>query len=82
MSKDSKVPQTLSDDDIVTSPKVSRRTLLAGAGVALGAAAVAGRSRSALASDSDKKSDSDKSSDKSSKDKGDKSKIETGRDSD
>ena len=38
MSDDKKQKQTLTDDDMVTSPKLSRRLLLTGAGVALGAA--------------------------------------------
>ncbi len=43
---------TLTDGDIVTSKKITRRSLLAGAGVVLGTAAiVAGGSRKALAGD-------------------------------
>jgi hypothetical protein len=44
MSKDKKEPLTLTDEDMVTSPKISRRVLLAGAGVALGGVALSGRS--------------------------------------
>ena len=44
MSDDKKVRLTLTDEDMVTSPRLSRRTLLAGVGVALGTVALAGRS--------------------------------------
>jgi hypothetical protein len=96
MSNKPKTPQTLTDEDIVTSAKLSRRTLLAGAGVALGAAALARGGRSAHASENDmsdksskgkgdkaeKDKSTDKSADKASKDKEKKSKIETTRDKD
>ncbi len=58
MSKDKKEPVTLTDEDMVTSPKISRRVLLAGAGVALGGVALS--SRSALAGDKDEGEDKDK----------------------
>lgn len=52
MSKKSKTRKTLSDADIVTSKTVTRRSLLAGAGVALGSVAlVTGSARNALAGD-------------------------------
>jgi hypothetical protein len=35
MSDDKKVGLTLTDEDMITSPRLSRRTLLAGVGVAL-----------------------------------------------
>ena len=53
MSDDKKVRLTLTDEDMITSPKLSRRTLLAGVGVALGTVALAGRS--AMAADSEEK---------------------------
>ena len=94
MPKDNKTRLTLTDEDMVTSPKLTRRSLLASAGVALGTAAVAGRS--ALAADGDETGDkaegdkaSDDKGDKAEGDKGDKaegdkeeSKIEYGRDKD
>jgi hypothetical protein len=33
MTQDKKVPMTLTDEEIVTSSKLTRRTLLAGAGI-------------------------------------------------
>jgi hypothetical protein len=44
MAEDKKQQLTLTDADIITSPRITRRTLLAGAGVALGTVAIAGRS--------------------------------------
>ena len=44
MSDDKKVRLSLTDEDMVTSPRLSRRTLLAGVGIALGTVALAGRS--------------------------------------
>ena len=41
-TKDKKVPMTLTDEEMVTSSKLTRRTLLAGAGIALGTVALAG----------------------------------------
>lgn len=74
MAKENKTTRTLSDEDIVTSRSVSRRSLLAGAGVALGGAVFAGRS--ALAADSDEKeTDHD---DKEESDKGDKAESDMG----
>lgn len=89
MSEENKKQKTLTDEEMVTSRTVSRRSLLAGAGVAIGSAAIAARSRSALAAD---KSEGDKDSDKG-KDTGKdtdahgntdkkKTKIETTRDKD
>lgn len=49
MSDHKKPKATLTDDDMVTSPKLSRRLLIAGAGVALGAATLG--ARPALADD-------------------------------
>ena len=57
MAEDKKERLTLTDEDIVTSPKISRRRLLAGAGVALGGVALAGRP--AFADDTDKDADKD-----------------------
>jgi hypothetical protein len=53
MAEDKKQRSTLTDEDMITSPKISRRSLLAGAGVALGGAALAGRK--ALAADQGEK---------------------------
>ncbi len=73
MSDDKKVGLTLTDEDIITSPKLSRRTLLAGVGVAIGTVALAGRS--AMAADSEEKDKGDAEADKGDaeddKDKGD-----------
>ena len=73
MSDDKKVRLTLTDEDMVTSPRLSRRTLLAGVGVALGTVALAGRS--AMAHDSEEKDKGDAEADKGDaeddKDKGD-----------
>ena len=73
MSDDKKVGLTLTDEDMITSPKLSRRTLLAGVGVALGTVALAGRS--AMAADSEEKGKADAEADKGDaeddKDKGD-----------
>ena len=52
MSDDKKVRLSLTDEDMVTSPRLSRRTLLAGVGIALGTVALAGRS--AMAEEKDK----------------------------
>ena len=57
MAEDKKVQLTLTDEEIVTSPKLTRRSLLAGAGVALGGIALAGRS--ALAADEGEKDKSE-----------------------
>ena len=72
MSDDKKAVLTLTDEDMITSPKLSRRTLLAGVGVALGTVALAGRS--AMAHDSEEKDKADAEADKGDaedKDKGD-----------
>jgi hypothetical protein len=73
MSDDKKVGLTLTDEDMITSPKLSRRTLLAGVGVALGTVALAGRA--AMAADSEEKDKADAEADKGDaeddKDKGD-----------
>lgn len=58
MSDDKKRSETLSDDDMLTSPKLSRRLLIAGAGVALGAATLG--SKSAFADDTGKDAEMDK----------------------
>jgi hypothetical protein len=52
MAEEKKVRLTLTDEDMVTSPKLTRRSLLAGAGIALGTVALAGRS--AMAEEKDK----------------------------
>jgi len=62
MSDDKKVRLTLTDEDMITLPKLSRRTLLAGVGVALGSVALAGRS--AMAADSEEKDKADAEADK------------------
>jgi Sec-independent protein translocase protein TatA len=82
MAKENKTTRTLSDEDIVTSRSVSRRSLLAGAGVALGGAVFAGRSAFAADSDEkesehDDKEESDKG-DKAESDKGDKAESDMG----
>ena len=73
MSDDKKVGLNLTDEDMITSPKLSRRTLLAGVGVALGTVALAGRA--AMAADSEEKDKTDAEADKGDaeddKDKGD-----------
>lgn len=73
MADDKKVGLTLTDEDMITSPKLSRRTLLAGVGVALGTVALAGRA--AMAADSEEKDKADAEADKGDaeddKDKGD-----------
>ena len=73
MADDKKKSSTLTDEDLVTSSRMTRRTLIAGAGVALGGAAIAGRS--ALAADGDKSGDTsgDAGGDKSGDAGGDKS---------
>ena len=51
---DQKTPkETFTDDDMVTSPRLSRRLLIAGAGVALGAATLCGRAAFAEEHDAD-----------------------------
>ena len=73
MSDEKKVGLTLTDEDMITSPRLSRRMLLAGVGVALGTVALAGRS--AMAADSEEKDKADAEADKGDaeddKDKGD-----------
>ena len=70
MSDDKKVRLTLTDEDMVTSPRLSRRTLLAGVGVALGTVALAGRS--AMAEEKDKAdAEADKGDAEDDKDKAD-----------
>ena len=79
MSDDKKVRLSLTDEDMVTSPRLSRRTLLAGVGIALGTVALAGRS--AMAEEKDKadaeadkgdaEDDKDKADAEDDKDKGD-----------
>jgi hypothetical protein len=70
MSDDKKVRLTLTDEDMVTSPRLSRRTLLAGVGIALGTVALAGRS--AMAEEKDKAdAEADKGDAEDDKDKGD-----------
>ena len=55
MPKDRKVKQTLTDDQMVTSPKLTHRSLLAGAGIALSAGATAfGQSAAAGSREADK----------------------------
>lgn len=51
MSDDKKQKGSLTDEDMITSPKMSRRVLLATAGVALGAATLGGHA--AFAEDKD-----------------------------
>jgi hypothetical protein len=70
MAEDKKVRLTLKDEDMVTSPRLSRRTLLAGVGVALGTVALAGRS--AMAEEKDKAdAEADKGDAEDDKDKAD-----------
>ena len=70
MSDDKKVRLSLTDEDMVTSPRLSRRTLLAGVGIALGTVALAGRS--AMAEEKDKAdAEADKGDAEDDKDKGD-----------
>jgi len=69
MSDDKKVRLTLTDEDMVTSPRLSRRTLLAGVGIALGTVALAGRS--AMAEEKDKADAEADKGDAEDKDKGD-----------
>ena len=78
MADDKKKSSTLTDEDLVTSSRMTRRTLIAGAGVALGGAAIAGRS--ALAADSDKSGDKsgDAGGDKGGDKSGDKGGDESG----
>ena len=71
MSEDKKVGLTLTDEDMITSPKLSRRTLLAGVGVALGTVALAGRSAMAADSEEKDKAEADKGDAEDDKDKGD-----------
>ena len=68
MSDDKKVRLTLTDKDMVTSPRLSRRTLLAGVGIALGTVALAGRS--AMAEEKDKADAEDKDKGDAEDDKG------------
>lgn len=53
MSDPNKPKKTLTDDDMVTEPKLSRRLLIACAGVALGAATLGGKAVFAEDKDSD-----------------------------
>ena len=81
MSDDKKVGLTLTDEDMMTSPKLSRRTLLAGVGVALGTVALAGRSAMAADSEEKDKAEADKAkkdaeADKTEKDVEDKDKAD------
>jgi hypothetical protein len=70
MAEDKKVRLTLTDEDMVTSPRLSRRTLLAGVGVALGTVALAGRS--AMAEEKDNAdAEADKGDAEDDKDKAD-----------
>jgi hypothetical protein len=70
MADDKKVRLTLTDEDMVTSPKLTRRSLLAGAGIALGTVALAGRS--AMAEEKDKAdAEADKGDAEDDKDKAD-----------
>ena len=70
MSDDKKVRLSLTDEDMVTSPRLSRRTLLAGVGIALGTVALAGRS--AMAEEKDKAdAEADKGDAEDDKNKGD-----------
>ena len=62
MSEDKKQKGSLTDEDMITSPKLSRRVLLATAGVALGAAALGGKS--AIAEEMDKDNDAEGAEDK------------------
>jgi hypothetical protein len=71
MSDDKKVRLTLTDEDMITSPRLSRRTLLAGVGVALGTVALAGRSAMAADSEEKDKAEADKGDAEDDKDKGD-----------
>jgi hypothetical protein len=71
MSDDKKVRLTLTDEDMITSPRLSRRTLLAGVGVALGTVALAGRSAMAADSKEKDKAEADKGDAEDDKDKGD-----------
>ena len=85
MSDDKKVRLSLTDEDMVTSPRLSRRTLLAGVGIALGTVALAGRS--AMAEEKDKAdAEADKGDAEADQDKGDaeddKDKGEAERDAD
>jgi hypothetical protein len=70
MTEDKKVRLTLTDEDMVTSPKLTRRSLLAGAGIALGTVALAGRS--AMAEEKDNAdAEADKGDAEDDKDKAD-----------
>jgi len=71
MSDDKKVRLTLTDEDMITSPRLSRRTILAGVGVALGTVALAGRSAMAADSEEKDKAEADKGDAEDDKDKGD-----------
>lgn len=62
MADDKKQNVTLTDDEMVTSPKLSRRLLIAGAGVALGAATLGGTR--AFADDTGKDAEKDPEMDK------------------
>jgi hypothetical protein len=70
MTQDKKVPMTLTDEEIVTSSKLTRRTLLAGAGIALGTVALVGGMAKAAEQDSVDAEDKDKD-DAEDKDKAD-----------
>jgi hypothetical protein len=70
MSDDKKVRLTLTDEDMITSPRLSRRTLLAGVGVALGTVALAGRSAMAHDSEEKDKAEADKGDAEDDKDQG------------
>ena len=71
MSEEKKVGLTLTDEDMITSPRLSRRTLLAGVGVALGTVALAGRSAMAADSEEKDKAEADKGDAEDDTDKGD-----------
>ena len=71
MSDDKQLGLTLTDEDMITSPKLSRRTLLAGVGVALGTVALAGRAAMAADSEEKDKAEADKGDAEDDKDKGD-----------
>ena len=60
MTTNKKDQLTLTDEDMMTSAKVTRRSLLAGAGVALGGVALAGRTAMAGDKDGEQDKDSDK----------------------
>ena len=74
MSEDKTPKNTLTDEDMVTSPKLSRRLLLAGAGAALVTAAVGGLP--AFAGD---KEEADKGDAEKDTEEGDSDKDEAGK---